>query len=85
MEVTHIPGTKDSQDRVSNPVPLQDSPQLADNLVSAADSSALEVGSPTTALGAGTQDKVDKVDTLVEREAPPMETRAMSRSHARGE
>jgi hypothetical protein len=76
VEVIHIPGTKDNQHRVSNPVPLQDSRQLADNLVSAADSSALE---------AGTRDMGDKVDTLVEREAPPMETRAMSRSHARGE
>lgn len=70
---------------VSNPVPLQGSPQWADNLVSAADSSALEVGSPTSAPGAGTRDMGDKVDTLVEREAPPMETRAMSPSHARGE
>jgi hypothetical protein len=57
---------------------------MADSLVSAVDSSVLEVGNPAPVPGADTWDMEDRVDTLVEIEAPPMEMRAMSQTHARG-
>ncbi len=84
VEVTHIPGTKDNQDGVSNPVPVQGSRQEAHSLASAVDSSALEVGNLASVPGAGSREMGDRVDTLVEREAPPMEMKATSQSHARG-
>ncbi len=84
VEVTYIPGTKDNQDEVSNPVLVQGSQRGAQSLAPAADSSPLEVDNPTSVPGAGTREMGDRVDTPVEREAPLMEMKAMSRSRARG-
>jgi len=79
VEVTHIPGTKDNQDKVSNLAFVEGCPQLVDSLMSATDSSALEEDNLPAVLVAET---LDMGDRLVEIEAPPREMQAMHQTHA---
>jgi hypothetical protein len=82
VEGTHIPGMKDNH-KVSNPVFVEGSLQMADSLASEVDSSALEVNS-FSVPGVDTLDRADRVDTPDEIEAPPMGVKTMSQIHALG-
>lgn len=77
MEVTHIPGTKDNQDKPGNPVFVEGCPQMAD-------SSALEVDNQAAVPVAEPRHMADRVDTPVDREALLVEMDAMGQIHARG-
>jgi len=66
---------KDNQDRIGYPALVEGSPQKADIPVPAVDSSV---------PGADTRDIEDRVGTLGEIEAPQMDARPMSQTHARG-
>jgi hypothetical protein len=84
VEVTHIPGTRDNQDRVDNPVVVEDCPQMADSPAFVADNSAIEAGNSTPIAGGENQDMTDMVDTLDEIAEPLREMTAMRQIHARG-